>query len=371
MGVDLGAGSGAKIGLFSAAGKAAAETVLPASAYGDTAETLTDALAEKISAFLDEHGFSVKNLRGVGLAAPGLFRSDGSYLLAHNLSYLNDHNLKTLLAERLGVPVGVANDADAGGLAEGEALRTELLYWVLGGGWGGAWVSKEGTVRFPSLDWDGDDASLHPTNEPGYAVPLKKRTLAELFRRVGASYERFEEILREETRPADGVPRGPSGDMDTLRAEAVVSGPGRLRLFRAVVGEDRAYESFLEEEERRELYGPAAAGRYLDKLSRLRVEAALTTDRLFGRVLAEAARHILTSARADGCPEGVPICLGGKPSYALPFFGPAAQEALCAMGFTNYLRPAVVDERGGNANLIGAAVLAERAAAATIGREKA
>ena len=31
--------------------------------------------------------------RAIGIASPGLFRSDGSYLLAANLLFLNDHNL--------------------------------------------------------------------------------------------------------------------------------------------------------------------------------------------------------------------------------------------------------------------------------------
>ena len=50
-----------------------------------------------------------------------------------------------------------------------------------------------------------------------------------------------------------------------------------------------------------------------------------------------------------------------KPSYALPYFGPSAQGRLGASGIMSYMRPSVIDERGLNANLIGAAVLAEKA----------
>ena len=60
-------------------------------------------------------------------------------------------------------------------------------------------------------------------------------------------------------------------------------------------------------------------------------------------------------------PDNIPICLGGKPSYALPYFGPSTQRILGKMGFMNYLRPSVIDERGINANLMGAAVLASKA----------
>ena len=85
VGVDLGAGSGAKIGLFTDAHTMVGETLLPADKYGGSAESLTAALADTIRAFLEENAAPVEALRGVGIASPGLFKSDGSYLLAHNL----------------------------------------------------------------------------------------------------------------------------------------------------------------------------------------------------------------------------------------------------------------------------------------------
>ena len=58
----------------------------------------------------------------------------------------------------------------------------------------------------------------------------------------------------------------------------------------------------------------------------MRVESAVNTDRLFGRMLAEATLMMIRQARRDGLPEPLPICLGGKPSYALPYFGPTARS---------------------------------------------
>lgn len=103
------------------------------------------------------------------------------------------------------------------------------------------------------------------------------------------------------------------------------------------------------------------AGRHISKLSSMRVEAAVNTDRLYGKILARATRTLVRAARADGLPEAIPICLGGKPSYALPYFGPSAQRMLGKMGLMNYLRPSIVDERGLNANFVGAAVVADHA----------
>ena len=99
----------------------------------------------------------------------------------------------------------------------------------------------------------------------------------------------------------------------------------------------------------------------ISKLSRMRVESAVNTDRLYGKILAEASRMLLKQAESDGLPPGTPICLGGKPSYALPYFGPSTQRMLGKMGYMNYMRPSVIDERGGNANLMGAVELARRA----------
>ncbi len=361
--IDIGAGLGAKIGLFQETDIILSETLLHSTEYGDSAESLAAALAERIeSVLLKPKSLYLSDIRAIGISSPGLFRSDGTYLLANNLKYLNNRNLKQMLTEATQRPVGIENDANAGGLAEWSVLQTDLLYWVFGGGWGGAWIDADGSVRHPALDWDGDDNSLHYTNEPGYSIPLEKLTLKTMFYQIGASFDRFESILIEELNPADNIIRGPGGSADHLRAEMVLSGPGRCRLFRAIVGDDDFYERFLDIHETKQMTDPTVAGQYISKLSAMRVEHAINTDRLFGKVLAEACRVLFKQARKDGCSNNIPICLGGKPSYALPYFGPSAQRALGKMGIMSYLRPSVLDERGSNANLVGAAVLAKRVA---------
>jgi len=360
--VDLGAGQGAKIGLFTSPGNLVVEDLLPAKRYGNTAERLADGLVEHITSLCASQGATMKDVRGIGVASPGLFRSDGSYLLIANIPFLNGRNLRQLLEERTGAPVRMDNDANAGGLAEWSAFRVELLYWVFGGGWGGAWISRDGEVRHPAVDWDGNDASLHYTNEPGYAIPIEKMIIRSVMTLEGVPYERLERVLLDEFQPKDGVLRGPSGSADHLRAETLLSGPGRCRLFRAVVGENDFYERFLSAEEVAEIKDPAVAGKHISKLSAMRVEPAVITDRLFGRLLAHASRIMFKQARKDNIAENIPICLGGKPSYALIFFGPSCQRALGPRGILSYLRPSIIDERGSNANLVGAAVLAEKAA---------
>ena len=360
LGIDIGIGQGAKIGLFADGQTLVDESLVAVDEYGATFERFALAIETAIDRLLAENELSIQAIRSIGVACAGILRSDGTFQLVVNYKHLNGHNLKTRLEKTFGIPLGIENDANASALAEWSMLRLELIYWVFGGGWGGAWVDAKGTIRFSAVDWDGNDDSLHFTNEPGYAIPLEKDVLKKLFREVGASYERFQEIITEEYSPSGGVVIGPGGDANTLRAEVVLSGPGRLRLFRALAGDAGSYEHFLDGSEIAYIKDPARAGKYIDKLSGLMVEAAVNTDRLYGKILAEATQTMLRQAYDDGMPKGLPICLGGKPSYALPYFGPSAQRALARLGILNYLRPSMIDERGGNANLIGSAVLAEQ-----------
>jgi len=191
---------------------------------------------------------------------------------------------------------------------------------------------------------------------------LVKLHLKTLFYQFGASFDRFEQIAAEDLGCEGPRLTGPAGDPNSIRAEVILSGPGRCRLFRAVVGDDEFYTRFLNIRESRQMMDPSIAGAHISKLSNMRVESAVNTDRLFGRILAHATMMLFKQARRDGLPEGLPICLGGKPSYALPYFGPSAQGRLGALGIMSYMRPSAIDERGLNANLIGAAVLAEQAA---------
>jgi hypothetical protein len=207
----------------------------------------------------------------------------------------------------------------------------------------------------PATDWNGDDASLHYTNEPGYAIPLDRSMLARVFAEHGAAFDRFEALCVEEIRPEGGRLTGPSGRTDCLRAETVVSGPGRFRVFRALAAGGTAHEAGLSPGDIEELHEPATSGKIIDKLGRLGEETAVGTDRLFGRILGEAACLLIGQAVRDGCPPGVPVFLAGKPSRALPLFAPSAKRAMDAREITNPLQLSRLEQDNANANLLGAA----------------
>ncbi|QEN06958.1 ROK family protein [Oceanispirochaeta crateris] len=355
--LDIGAGRGAKIAFFNSKGKIASESLFGVEDYCLEFSEFADTLARKIKDALPPHG----KMLSMGISSAGILSSDGGFQLFANCARYNGHNIRKAMEEAFDIPVAIDNDANTGALAEWSVLKMELLYWVFGGGWGGAWVSEDGQVLHPAHDWDGRDSSLHYTNEPGYAIPLSKHRLRLLFLEVGASYELFEQHLIEDPDLPESVLLGPGGCPDSLRAEVILSGPGRCRLFRALVGDDTFYERFLDIHELNQINDPSIAGKHISKLSNMRVESAVNTDRLYGKILAEAARIMFKAGAADGLRGDLPIFLGGKPSYALPYFGPSCQRVLGKMGIMSYLRPSVLDEKNLNANLVGASVLARRA----------
>lgn len=91
---------------------------------------------------LEEGGLRPRDLAGVGLAAAGpVDREAGHLSAAPNLPGWAGVPLRDLLAEALGVPVWMENDASAGALGEhrfgaGRGLR-HMLYMTLGTGIGG------------------------------------------------------------------------------------------------------------------------------------------------------------------------------------------------------------------------------------------
>src|SRR5437762_1381894 len=111
--IDIGAGLGAKLGLFIDPHTQVGENVLRADEFGDDIDSLVNRLRECIERTIDEAGLRMDQARAVGIASPGLFASDGSYVLAANLPFLNGQNLRQRIELATGLPTGIENDANA------------------------------------------------------------------------------------------------------------------------------------------------------------------------------------------------------------------------------------------------------------------
>jgi hypothetical protein len=353
LSIDIGAGSGTKVALFRGT-ECFIQENLPVRSYGSAYDDYFAALYNLIESLVSKDD---RVPAGCGIAAAGIIDRDRTFKSVANIPVLNGHNLCDDLQQKLEIPAEVINDADAGALAEWNVLKTELLYWVLGGGWGGAWISDTGDLLFDSRGWDGKDESLHYTNEPGYSIPLEKNVIHNRFKSLGLSLtaylSKWEEIFKTK------IPEGPSGRDDALKAETLISGNGRYVLF--LTARDSIYYADVKgvsPEVEKLLLNPSRAGSAINFLSKCGNTAARVTDFLFGKILGYAGLKVFSSMSGQYNP--VPVCLGGMPSLGLPYFGPAAQLYLSRHGCNHYLRPSVYLERGGNANLIGAAVLAEQ-----------
>src|SRR3954471_9712573 len=115
--IDIGAGLGAKIGLFTDPhAQIGSASLLRADEFGDDVDTLVARMLETTETLLRTSGLRMDQARAVGIVSPGLFKSDGEYLLAANLPLLNGQNLKKRLQTATGLPTGIENDANAGGL---------------------------------------------------------------------------------------------------------------------------------------------------------------------------------------------------------------------------------------------------------------
>ncbi|MFO7871520.1 MAG: hypothetical protein R6V03_08830 [Kiritimatiellia bacterium] len=360
IGVDVGAGSGARIGVFDAGLDCKGKTVVPLDMYGTGPEDFVAALAGGAGKLVRDVGIGERDVAAAGLACPGLVDAGGVLREAANLPRLCGANLPELFSAQYGVPAVCLNDADAGALTVWGVEKEELLYWVLGGGWGGAWVNAAGKVVHP---WDESvrkGETAHCTNEPGQTVTLEKTELRHLFENFGASFEDFEAVYRAEEGFVEEGLAGPDGSREAVKAELLVSGPGQLRIFRTLMAGRESAELPVSGPELDKLDSHGSGGRVLDELARAGVEIALEAYELFAAVFACGAHVVLKTAADEGFPAEGPVFMAGKPTQAFDVFGPMLVRKLRERNFRNSLEVWNRPLPGGNVNMAGAAVAAMR-----------
>lgn len=143
LGVDLG---GTKIlaGVFDAKFELKGTAKLSTKADRGV-EAVIDRIARCINEAVDECDLSLKQIRGVGIGAPGAVDSDsGRVIFAPNLPGWKDIPLKKELEKRLGVPVFTGNDCNVCTLGtfdrEYKARPKNLIGIFIGTGIGGGLV---------------------------------------------------------------------------------------------------------------------------------------------------------------------------------------------------------------------------------------
>jgi len=167
--VDLGA-SKVAFALADRAGGIRARHRRPTEASGDPQRDVAR-LVTDLRTFVAESGLAAGSLEGVGVAAPGpLDRARGAVVGPPNLPGWDDVPLRDALAEGLGLPVQLENDASAAALAEwrfgaGQGYQ-DLVYLSLSTGIGGGLVlggrlftgvsGNAGELGHVCVEWGGE-----------------------------------------------------------------------------------------------------------------------------------------------------------------------------------------------------------------------
>ena len=148
VGVDLG-GTNIKAGVVSPEGEILSRGRVPTDAEGGP-EAVIDRIADIARRCMDESDAPAADFAGVGIGSPGTIDLDGGIVLfSPNLPGWDHVPLRDRVAEKLGMPCVLENDANAAALAEqwvGAGRRAEsLVMLTLGTGIGGG-IVLEGRV---------------------------------------------------------------------------------------------------------------------------------------------------------------------------------------------------------------------------------
>ena len=143
IGIDVG-GTNIKVGLFDRD----ANLIRSLQSLTDKeleANEVIDHLAAQVRQLMADCGVTAANVRGVGAAFPSFIDyENGVVVETSNIISLNDLPVRTMLAERLQMPVWLDNDANAAALAEHELGagrgHDDMIYVTISTGIGGALI---------------------------------------------------------------------------------------------------------------------------------------------------------------------------------------------------------------------------------------
>jgi glucokinase len=172
LGIDIG-GTKTALGLGDGAGAIHAAERLPTPLSGDPRADLR-VIVEHCRALLAANGLRIEQVTGVGVSLPSPLDTElGVVLNPPNLPSWHGTPVRGLLAEALGRPVAIENDANAAALAElrfgaGRGAR-DLVFLTMSTGVGAGLVtggrlvrgvaSSAGEVGHIPVEWDGEGCS--------------------------------------------------------------------------------------------------------------------------------------------------------------------------------------------------------------------
>jgi glucokinase len=203
VGIDIGATKVA-IAVGSGEGAIASRRRRPTAPSGDPEQDLAR-LADDVRAALAEAGAAPGDVRAIGVTAPGpLDPEAGVVILPPNLPGWRDVPISARLADALGAPVFLENDANAGALAEwhfgaGRGLR-HMVFLTMSTGVGGGLV-LDGRLYRGVLGSAGEIGHV-PVEWEGEPCPCGQRGCLEAYTGGAAWTRRLRAIVPDEGRVA-------------------------------------------------------------------------------------------------------------------------------------------------------------------------
>ena len=117
IGIDLG-GINIAAGLVTEDGKLVMKKSVPTVQPGDTAESITERMADLVLEIIRDKGLTEEDVISVGIGCPGAVDSEkGIIVLTPNLPYKN-FNVREIFAKKMKLPVYLDNDANCAVLGE-------------------------------------------------------------------------------------------------------------------------------------------------------------------------------------------------------------------------------------------------------------
>lgn len=197
VGIDLG-GTNIKIGVLDAAGVLRARRSIETVA-GHGPDHVVARMAQSTNELIAEAGIHKSDLRAIGVGAPGpMSHARGLILHAPNLPGFVNFPLRNRLAEQLGLPVVLENDANAAAFGEfamgaGQGIR-HMVMLTLGTGVGGG-VIVDGRLVRGAFDNAGEIGHMivHPGERE---CPCGKRGCLERYSSATSIVERVREAIQ-------------------------------------------------------------------------------------------------------------------------------------------------------------------------------
>lgn len=139
VGIDVG-GTNIKAGVVDDHGRSFSRSAVPTEADRGP-EVGLENIARVVETAIEQSGLKKSDIRGVGLATPGTMDIPAGMLLdPPNLPKWHDYPIRDRVAERLGMPTILQNDANAAAYGEfwagGARHAKSLVFWTLGTGVG-------------------------------------------------------------------------------------------------------------------------------------------------------------------------------------------------------------------------------------------